>query len=244
MPYPQHIPFYIHKFKDAPWKRYETEHYIFHVEENSLAEREIENIISKQENAYKKIIAELDLEESSQKITYYFYSSQVKKKELMGEDWYAQSIYNEFVVHAVYNEQDKVIGEHEDTHLLTLQLGFPISFLQEGIAEAMVGKSMFGNEHNEIVKEGISRGLKIDLENLISTQQAWLDTPDEEAEFYYSVAGSFTRYLLDTIGFEKFKKLYGSNSRENTKEENIRIFEEVVGQDIKDFNTGWLKIFT
>lgn len=241
MTYTQHIPFYIHKFKEFPWKKYESEHYTFNVEENSLAEKEIEKIKVKQEFSYKKITATLNLKGSDKKITYYFYPSQEKKAELMGDGWYGQSIYDEFIVHAVYNEEHKVVGEHEDTHLLTLQLGYPVSFLQEGIAEAMVGKSMFGNEHNKIVQEGLSRDLKIDLENLISAQQTWLDTPDEEAEFYYSVAGSFVKYLLENIAIEKFKQLYGSNSRENAKKDNIKIFEEIVGKDIKVFEKEWIE---
>ena len=116
----------------------------------------------------------------------------------MGDGWYGQSIYNEFTVHAVYNEEDKVTGEHEDTHLLSLQLGLPISLFQEGLAEAMVGTSMFGNEHEKFVTDGIKRGLKADIKNLMS-QQGWLDTPDEEAEFYYSIAGSFVKYLLERL---------------------------------------------
>lgn len=240
MTYTQHLPFYIHKFKDFPWQKYESEHYIFNVESNSLAEKEIEEIKARQESSYKKIIETLDLKHPDQKITYYFYSSREKKAELMGDDWYGQSIYDEFAIHAVYNEKDKVVGEHEDTHLLTLQLGYPVSFLQEGIAEAMVGKSMFGNNHNEVVQEGLKRGLKVDLVNLISSQQAWLDTPDEEAEFYYSVSGSFTKYLLSIVGLEKFKQLYASISRENLPETNREIFEQLAGKDCGAFTQMWL----
>jgi hypothetical protein len=242
MAYEQHIPFYIHKFKDFPWKTYETEHYVFNVEADSLADREIEIIKTRQEAAYKKIIESLSLEEAGRKITYYFYPSQEKKAELMGDEWYGQSIYDEFTVHAVYNERDKVVGEHEDTHLLTLQLGFPISFLQEGIAEAMVGKSMFGNEHNSVVSDGIKNGISLDLSSLMS-QQGWLDTPDEEAEFYYSVAGSFTRYILDTIGIDKFKELYPLMDRQNSKEKNIEVFKTVVGKDLDTVENDWRRKF-
>ncbi len=227
MPYKQNIPFYIDKFKEVPWKNYESEHYVFCVEDGSLADINIEEIKSRQESGYRKIIQTLKLTEPNQKIVYYFYSSRDKKAELMGDDWYGQSIYSEFTVHAIYNEQDKVVGEHEDTHLLTLQLGFPVSFLQEGIAEAMTGKGMFGKDHDAVVKEGINRGIVFDIKDLVSTQQSWLDTPDEEAEFYYSLAGMFVKNLLETIGLENFKKLYTLNSRENSKEENLKIFEEL-----------------
>ncbi len=241
MTYRQHIPFYIHKFRDYPWKTYESKHYIFNVEEGSLADKEIELIKSRQEEAFGKIIHILDLKEPSQKIIYYFYSSRAKKAELMGDGWYGQSIYDEFTIHGVYNEDDKVVGEHEDTHLLTLQLGYPVSFLQEGIAEAMVGKSMFGNDHDQLAQDGLRRGLQVNFEDLIATQQAWLDTPEEEAEFYYSVSGSFIKYLLETFGFEKFKKLYELNSRDNTREANLEIFKQVYGKQIEALAEDWRK---
>ena len=240
MKYEQNIPFYISKFKDYPWKVYKSDNYVFHVEAESLAEKNIEEVKTRQESAYAKIIQTLKLQKADQKIKYYFYSSQDKKSELMGDDWFGQSIYNEFEVHAIYNERDKVLGEHEDTHLLTLQLGFPISFFQEGLAEAMVGKSMFGNEHNKIIIEGIKKGLKINIKNLMS-QQGWLDTPDEYAEFYYSIAGSFIKYLLNTIDLITFKELYLKIDRKNTAEENIKIFESIILMPITDFEKGWQK---
>ena len=108
-----------------------------------------------------------------------------------------------------------MVGEHEDTHLLSLELGLPISLFQEGLAEHMVGSSMFGNNHADVIKEGINRGLSFDIKNLMS-QQGWMDTPDEEAEFYYSIAGSFIGYIMSILDIEMFKKLYSSMNRKKT----------------------------
>jgi len=238
MKYEQNIPFYITKFKDYPWKIYESDHYIFHVEEESLVEKDIEEIKTRQESAYTKIIQTLKLQKPDQKIKYYFYSSQDKKAELMGDGWFGQSICNEFEVHAVYNEKDKVVGEHEDTHLLSLQMGLPISLFQEGLAECMVGKSMFGNEHNKIIREGTGKGLTVNIRNLMS-QQGWLDTPDEEAEFYYSIAGSFVRYLLDTLDLQTFKELYSEMDRKKTAEENVKVFESIALMPIMNVEAKW-----
>lgn len=238
MKYEQNIPFYITKFKDCAWKIHESNHYVFHVEAESLAEKEIEEIKARQEAVYKKITETLNIQEPEQKIKYYFYPSQDKKAELMGDGWYGQSIYNEFEIHAVYNEQDRVIGEHEDTHLLSLQLGLPISFFQEGLAEAMVGKSMFGNEHSQVIKEGLKKGVQINLKSLMS-QQGWLDTPDEEAEFYYSLAGSFIKYLLSALNLETFKDLYPKMGRNNSAEENIKIFESIISVPIESIEEKW-----
>ncbi len=80
MKYEQNIPFYIHKFRDYPWEKYESEHYIFHVEKNSLAERDIEAIKARQEVSYEKIMSTLKLAPPEQKISYYFYLSHQRTK--------------------------------------------------------------------------------------------------------------------------------------------------------------------
>ncbi len=236
----QNIPFYIYDFNKYSWKVHETEHYIFHVEENSLADFEIQKIIKTQETAYKKIVNFLRISESPRKIKYYFYSTPEKKKELMGDSWFGQSIYNEFTIHAIYNENDRVIGEHEDTHLLSLEWGLPISFFQEGLAEYMVGKSMFGKLHNDVLVDGLKRGLSVDVV-LLMDQDGWLGTDDEEAEFYYSIAGSFVGYAFNIFGLEVFRNLYISMSRTNSREINVQNFLKITGRTILEVETEWLK---
>lgn len=204
-----------------------------------MAEKDIEMIKARQESAFNKIVTTLILEETGRKITYYFYPTQESKAELMGDGWYGQSIYDEFSVHAVYGDEHKVVGEHEDTHLLTLQLGLPISFIHEGLAEYMAGVSMFGHDHSAVVQDGLRKGLPSDITSLLS-QQGWLDTPDEDAEYYYSLAGSFCRYLIDTVGVEKFKKLYGLLERENSATQNMELLESVTGKTMGDITKSWL----
>jgi len=69
MEYEQNIPFYINKFKYYPWKTYESDHYVFHVEAESLAEKEIEEIKTRQEVAYAQITQTLKLKKTEQKVT-------------------------------------------------------------------------------------------------------------------------------------------------------------------------------
>jgi hypothetical protein len=159
----------------------------------------------------------------------------------MGDGWYGQTIYNEYTIHAVYNIEDKVVGEHEDTHLLSLEWGLPISLFQEGLAEAMVGKSMFGNSHNDILRNGVGRGIPIDVKKLMS-QQGWLDTPDDEAEFFYSLAGSLISHFLLVFGLENFRKLYSAMDRSNSTEKNVELFESIAGKTFRDVCGEWLKI--
>lgn len=238
MNYEQNIPFYITKFRDCPWKIYESDHYIFHVEAKSLAEKEIEKIKEIQESAYTKIIQTFKFQEPRQKIKYYFYPSQDKKAELMGDDWFAQAIYNEFEVHAVYDEKDRVIGEHEDTHLLSLPWGLSIGLFQEGLAEYMVGKNWFGEDHDKVAFEGLEENVLPTVSDMMEHEK-WLNLSDEHAIYHYGFVGSFTKYLIENFGKEEFKELYQNTSRTKTKEENIKVFTKIYQISPEEMEEEW-----
>ena len=131
----QNLPTYTHVFlDDNRWLTRETDHYIFHYFPDSEAEKDIEMIVAMQENAFKKIVNFLNIEPPKKKIEYYFYPDEEIKKALMVDDWYAQSILDEFRIHVLYTSDIKPIGEHDDTHLLSLPWGISIRLLQDGLA--------------------------------------------------------------------------------------------------------------
>ena len=234
----QNLPTYIKDFESAPWLKTESEHYVFHYLENSLAEKEIEFISKTQEEAFNKIISTLNIDKPERKIKYYLYPDGGTKKKLMGSDWFAQSIYNDFAVHAIYNEKDKVIGPHEDTHLLTLPWGLSIGFFQEGLAEFMVGHDWYGGSHDKRAADALSKKILHSLERMFS-HQAWVNTPDENAIDYYAYAGSFTAWLINTFGLDIFKFLYTKLNRDNTEEGNIQIFIDTYKIKPKEAELIW-----
>ncbi len=239
--YKQHLPDYIHKFKeDTRWKLYETEHYVFNFFPNSVAEKEIKIIEERQEQAYQKIMTFLETPVPTQKIIYYLYPDEQTKKELMGDDWYAQAIYAENCVHILYTEEIKPIGEHEDTHLLSLSWGLSIALFQEGLAEYLVGHNWYGEDHSKCVKKGWGEGLELSPSELMD-QNSWLDIPDGMALFSYCVAGSFTTFLIEKYGKEKFKKLHRKTDRDNSIQENKQIFKEVYSIEISEVEEDWKK---
>lgn len=71
------------------------------------------------------------------------------------------------------------------------------------------------------------------------SQQGWLDTPDKEAEFYYSVAGSFVAYIYHNFGVTLLKKIYSILDRKNAKEKNVELLESMTGKTIKDIEHSW-----
>lgn len=231
----QQLPGYKTAFRDSSWEVRDSAHYRFHYTKGSLAETEIEKITQTQEDAYKKITTFLGLPAyPERKISYYLYPDPETKERLMGSPWFAESIYDDCAVHALYTEQDRVIGPHEDTHLLSLPLGLSIGFLQEGLAEYMVGHDWYGNPFETSAREGLAHADFIISEELPVRHQAWIDTDDRYARQYYSVAALFTEFLLNRYGKEKYLELYRSLRREAPAEENEKQYERVLGDSSQE----------
>ena len=70
-------------------------------------------------------------------INYFLYPANQLKGEIMGDDGNGNTNREKFEVYAVYNENIKCIGAHEDTHLLSLPLGLATKLFREGLAEFM-----------------------------------------------------------------------------------------------------------
>src|ERR1035437_1791008 len=125
---------YYKKYKK--WSKKETDHYVFYYLENNFIKKEINKIARTQENARKKILSFFNVK-NSKKIKYYIYPDEHTKSDFMGNLVYAQSIYNDYSVHIVYNKKIKPLGAHEDTHLISLKFGLATSFFAEGLAECI-----------------------------------------------------------------------------------------------------------
>lgn len=158
----------------------------------------------------------------------------------MGDDWFAQTIYKDFIVHVLYTEKDKPIGEHEDTHLLSLPWGLSIALFQEGLAEYVVGKNWFGREFNEVVKEVMTKNILPSIESMMEHKK-WLELDDENTIYYYSFCASFTKYLIETYGKGLYKELYMKTKRENSKEDNSNIFLDIFHKTPNEMEVLWKK---
>ena len=224
----QQIPNYKTAFKDALWNTKESSHYVFHYMQDSVAEREIQLIETTQENAYEKITKFLGLNSyPRRKIFYYLYPDTDAKERLMGSPWFAQSVYDDFAVHALYTEEHRAIGPHEDTHLLSLPLGLSIGFLQEGLAEYMAGQSWHGESFERVVQDIRANPAFIISKDLLTKHNAWRETDDTYAQQYYALAALFTSYLIVTFDKEKYFVLYKALSRDATKSENAQKYDEI-----------------
>ncbi len=227
----QSLPDYCHKFLRQEWIIRESENYIFHYFPNSDAEKDIDEIINRQEKSFSKIIEFLGVKNPIEKIEYYFYPSEKYKEKLMGDDGFAQAIFSEFRIHVVYTKDIKPIGEHEDTHLLSLSFGLSIGFFQEGLAEFMVGKDWFGGDQRRAAKDAIDKKLCLNFVEMFEHKKWYgLDFSSvDSSRVIYSVAGDFVRFLIEKFGEVNFLEFYKKSDRENSQEKNIEIFENIFG---------------
>ncbi len=237
----QLLPNYKQNFlADTRWLTKESAHYIFYYFPNSVAEQDIEKIEKRQEEAFAKIIKFLKIDEPEKKIIYYFYPNPKTKKELMGDDWYVQAIYQDFMVHVLYTETDKPLGEHEDTHLLSLPWGLSIGLFQEGLAEYLVGQGWHGENHDDLVRDGLKQNIFPQIEELLEHKK-WLELDDVNALYNYALVASFTNFLIENYGRDKFEQVYRQTNRGKTKEENGKIFLDVYGKPIGEIEREWEK---
>lgn len=231
----QYLPTYREDFKnDLRWVIKESLHYIFHYFSGSVAELEINNIERIQEESFKKIVSLLHVKEPREKIKYYFYPNKKVKKELMGDDGYAQAIHKDFAIHVLYTEEHKPIGEHEDTHLLSSQLGQATGFFVEGLAEFLSwDRIVLGKTKDQWLEEGKNRILPSEK---IITHQDWMNTPDDNFMYYYSFAGFFVQKLIEKFSMEKFKSFYMSINRNMDLNSIDEIFSKHFNININNFS--------
>lgn len=240
----QNLPTYAHNFLEyKDWITVETPHYIINYTKDSEAEKDIELIKETQEKAYTKIVSTLNLTEVDKKITYYFYPNEELKTQLMGDDWFAQSILNEYCIHVLYTQQDKPIGPHEDTHLLTLNdLGQSTPFISEGLAEYMAGHAWDKKPHSEYVKDGSQKGLNMYPSKYL-TKDDWFNTDDNYAIYFYSLVAEWTRFLIDNYGIDTYKEFYKSLNRNTTAEEMKSAYVKYFGEVVEEMEERFLKLY-
>lgn len=242
MKYTQDIPWYKNDYLVYPFNKEESLHYIFNFQKNSLAEKNIKEIVKLKEEHHLKILSFLELD-NNRKIDYYIYSSIQEKNLLMGDDSPGNAIWEElennnpkkFEIHVVYNEKCRFIGEHEDTHLLSLPWGLSIYLFCEGLAQYMENTFLNRDLHSaakELMEEG-----KIYSIDFLCNNNNWEHV---EPTIIYPQVGSFIKYLIEYYDKENFKRVYQNTSREKEITENLLEIEKIYQKNINQLEKEWL----
>lgn len=220
---------------NAPMQTYETPHYLFHYAADSKAEADIRAIAAEQEACYAYICHVLQTEPES-KIHYHLCPS----PEAVGHAYGDDEPCNGFClapsdIYAVYNDQVKCIGFHEDAHLISYTMGRPdCPAIREGLA--MYFDRKWWSIHNmDWTAHYLQTGRYLPVHQLLERALFFA----HDCSITYPIMGAFTDYLISTHGMEAYKAMY--------RQENIpAAMEAVYGATPEQLNerfVAYMKLF-
>ncbi|MGH7902141.1 MAG: tetratricopeptide repeat protein [Thermodesulfobacteriota bacterium] len=186
---------------------YETDHFIIYYTPGTPEAKNIDLIASDHEWRYNQLKDLLKIN-SNEKIRSYIYPDTETRKRLMGagDTTMANPIKKE--IHLVYDTFPYPILKHELAHVLGSEFGMDLLYISpkvgliEGLAVAADWSDKAYTQH-EWSKALIESGKSPQIQDIVGIG-FWYAPP----EISYSMMGSFSRYLIDTHGIEKFKVLY------------------------------------
>ena len=189
----------------------ETDHFIIYYDPSSPDAKRINLIAGDHEWRYRELSEFLDLNPgpgSMEKIRSYVYPDTDTRKRVVGagDTTIANPIHKE--IHLVYDTFPEPVLKHELTHVMAGDFGTkilrmsPKIGLLEGLAVA-ADWSGDGYDPHQWSKAILHNGQAPDIADIMGFG-FWYAPP----ALSYTLMGSFSRYLIDTYGIEKFKTVY------------------------------------
>ncbi len=208
------------------WQSYETEHFIFYYKEDYISVDEVATIAENEEALFSTITDLLVLEYTG-KITYYLYGDRKEFEGIPGA--YAMGSEIHFLcIFCVDFCKQGLNDAHEMTHALASQIGFQHGFLAEGLAVYVEDYVINGENLHGLIKILHTEERLTPLEDLVD--DFWCDIL-----YNYDIAGSFTVFLVEEYGIEKFKELY-------SEPPSFFAFLEVYDKSIYDLEAEWIEV--
>ena len=219
-------------WEQKEWRVRESLHFKLFFRPSSVAQAEMDKIITFQESAYVRIrdmIGWVD-----RPVNIYLYESLEDKQEQLGIWGNGHSVPVSFSTHSVYAEDIKAIGGHETTHVIahhTLAASF-VPLLSEGLAVYLSGpEDSFKPEHSKVLSF-LDNGNFIPLAQLADNMSFW----QIDSAITYPLAGSFVKFLIEEYGITKFTQLYRETQPDNVPEK----LEEIYNLSIPELEALWL----
>ena len=210
-------------------KSYETSNYIFYFQENSTADRDIMKIANTQESCYAYICTMLKTVPNF-KIEYFLCETPEEVGRVYGDDDPCNgftSLPNK--IYAVYNEEVKCIGFHEDAHVVSYLINRPNSrAIREGVA--MYFDRKWWDIHNlDWAGYFIKTGKYISVNKLFDNEIF----SSNDCSITYPIMGAFTELLISSYGIDKYLQFY-------KYEDSITALKLVYNQTIEELNSAFI----
>ena len=187
--------------------RIETKHFVIYYPANTVDASQAKQLAQLHEFYFTRLADELRVV-SVRKIQSFLYASDAQKGRLIGagrtniaKPWLWQ-------IHLNLGDVESNL-QHEMVHVMAADFGFPLfrvglnPGLIEGLATA-VERVQYEETLHRVAAEILSVGIKPKMEQLFS----FTGFAGTYSGVSYTLAGSFSRYLIDQYGVRRFKRLY------------------------------------
>lgn len=214
----------------------ESEHYIFHYGANTIAEQDIAEITAHQEACFRHICAILNATPEF-KIEYFLCDSPEEVGHLFGDD----DPCNGFAappnkIYAVYNEQVKCIGFHEDAHIISFTVNRPACpAIAEGLA-MYFDRKWWGIQNLDWTGYYLKTGRYIGIDKMLSREGFF----SEDCSITYPIMGAFTDWLISTYGIERYMQMY---KQHNIPAAMVEVFKKTPEEINKAF-ADYVQLFS
>ncbi len=188
-------------------KQFESEHYIFHYGSDTKAEQDIVRIAAYQESCFRYICSVLSVTPAF-KIEYYLCDLPEEVGRVYGDN----DPCNGFAappnkIYAVYNEQVKCVGFHEDAHIISFTINRPpCPAITEGLA-MYFDRKWWGIQNIDWTGYYLKTGGYIGIDKMLSREGFF----SEDCSITYPIVGAFTDWLISTYGIERYMQMYKQN---------------------------------
>ena len=185
-------------------KSYETSNYIFYYQENSTAEKDISKIAQLQQSCFEYICNVLQVTLNF-KIKYYLCETPDDVGRIYGDN----EPCNGFAcspnkIYAVYNEETKCIGFHEDAHIVSYTINTPnVTAIREGLA-MYFDKKWWGIQNLDWTGYFIKTGKYVSINDLLDDEIFY----SIDCSIAYPIVGAFTEWLISSYGIDKYLQFY------------------------------------
>jgi hypothetical protein len=127
---------------------------------------------------------------------------------------------------------------HENMHVLGgVNWGSSTSFLTEGIARHMEALATDGDWNHEQTAHYLVRDQLFPLEEMITFE---IGEPGLKTHVGYPAAGSFTGFLIDTYGLQRFWEVFSLEGRTPEEREADDSWSRAFGKRLQDLELEWL----
>jgi hypothetical protein len=223
-----------------------TEHFELYAWRGSLGAMRMPAIATDRERALQRI-AELLSAPFTGKIRLVLYPDSASKTTQTGH--VGAGFANNRTIVEIYNDSVQLDPYHEVAHIVAAQLGSPPAMLDEGFAvyvaellgaDALKYLGAPGKTVSQVTCGYLRSGQLIPLTRLFRFTDIGSDSTS--ASISYPESASFTGFLIDRYGSERFRDAYGklrntTNAAEQAASE--RLFAETYGHDLAAVEREW-----